>query len=129
MDAKSYKMIPGKELGKDPTVTVVADSEACWLFVEVIPTNVPEWLTYGIAEGWTELPGVDNVYYREVATSTADQPFTVLADNQVVVSESATKADLEAVADTTISLAFKAYAVQKEEVADAADAWAKVLGN
>ena len=30
-----YKMIPGNTIAKDPTVTVKANSEACWLFVKV----------------------------------------------------------------------------------------------
>ena len=121
-DAKSYKMIPGKELDKDPTVTVAADSEACWLFVEVVKTNIPEWLTYSIAAGWIELE--DGVYYRKVAASEDDQPFAILENNKVYVSEDATKAQLGAVDGTTVSLAFKAYAVQQEEVTTPATAWA-----
>ena len=32
---KEFEMIPGNDLVKDPTVTVKADSEACWLFVKL----------------------------------------------------------------------------------------------
>ena len=31
----SFKMVPGNEIDKDPTVTVEAGSEACWLFVKI----------------------------------------------------------------------------------------------
>lgn len=30
----NYKMVPGNTIDKDPTVTVRAKSEACWLFCE-----------------------------------------------------------------------------------------------
>ena len=36
--ANSYKMIPGNTLTKDPTVEVLAVSEACWLFVKIEKT-------------------------------------------------------------------------------------------
>lgn len=62
-----YKMVPGNTIAKDPTVTVKANSEACWLFVQVTESeNLDTFITYAIAEGWTALPGVDGVYYREV---------------------------------------------------------------
>ena len=62
------KMIPGKELTKDPTVTVIAGSEACWLFVKLEKsTSFDTYLSYNMAEGWTALDNVDGVYYREVA--------------------------------------------------------------
>ena len=62
---ESYKMVPGNKITKDPKVTVKANSEACWLFVKVEKsTNFDEFMTYGIADGWTKLDGVDGVYYR-----------------------------------------------------------------
>ena len=68
-----YKMVPGNTIAKDPTVTVKANSEACWLFVKVTEsTDLKDFITYAIAEGWTALPGVDGVYYREVPASAAD---------------------------------------------------------
>ena len=68
-----YKMVPGNTIAKDPTVTVKANSEACWLFVKVTKSeNLDTFITYAIAEGWTALPGVDGVYYREVPASAAD---------------------------------------------------------
>ena len=53
-DANSYQMIPGHTIAKDPKVTVLADSEACWLFVEITESaNFDSYMTYGIADGWT----------------------------------------------------------------------------
>ena len=120
-----YKMVPGNTIAKDPTVTVKAESEACWLFVQVTESeNLDTFITYAIAEGWTELQ--DGVYYREVPASAADQTFSVLAGNTVTVNNTVTKTMLETAKTDAPTLTFQAYAVQKDNVASASDAWAKV---
>ena len=60
---EDYKIIPGKDIPKDPKVTVTAGSEACWLFVKVEQTGtfVANKVTYAIDNSWTALPGVDGV--------------------------------------------------------------------
>lgn len=122
-----YKMVPGNTIAKDPTVTVKANSEACWLFVKVTEsTDLKDFITYAIAEGWTALPGVDGVYSREVPASAADQTFSVLAGDAVTVNSDVTKEMLTAKDFANPTLTFKAYAVQKDNVASASDAWAKV---
>ena len=124
---EDYKMVPGNTIAKDPKVTVKAGSEACWLFVKVEKSaNFDSFMTYGIADGWTELPSVDGVYYREVSTTTADTDFAVLKDNQVKVLDTVTKTMLEAAKTDAPTLTFTAYAVQKDNVATAAEAWAKI---
>lgn len=91
-----YKMVPGNTIAKDPTVTVKANSEACWLFVKVTEsTDLKDFITYAIAEGWTALPGVDGVYYREVPASAADQTFSVLAGDAVTVKSDVTRTMLK----------------------------------
>lgn len=127
-DDLDLKMVPGKTITKDPKVTVVANSEACWLFVEVKESaNFESFMTYDMAAGWTALSGVDGVYYREVAAVSADTDFAVLKDNQVKVLDTVTKAQLDDLtADTLPTLTFTAYAVQKDNIADAATAWGKV---
>ena len=122
-----YKMVPGNAIAKDPTVTVKANSEACWLFVKVTESeNLDTFITYAIADGWTALPGVDGVYYREVPASAADQTFSVLADDAVTVKSDVTRTMLETAKTDAPTLTFQAYAVQKDNVASASDAWAKV---
>lgn len=122
-----YKMVPGNTIAKDPTVTVKANSEACWLFVKVTKSeNLDTFITYAIAEGWTALPGVDGVYYREVPASAADQTFSVLADNAVTVNSDVTKEMLTAKDFANPTLTFKAYAVQKAHFDTPAAAWAEV---
>ena len=122
-----YKMVPGNTIAKDPTVTVKANSEACWLFVQVTEsTNLKDFITYAIAEGWTALPGVDGVYYREVPASAADQTFSVLAGDAVTVKSDVTRTMLETAKTDAPTLTFKAYAIQRDHFATADAAWAEV---
>ena len=126
----NYKMVPGNTIAKDPKVTVLKDSEACWLFVKIEEsTNLDDFITYDVAAGWTALPGVSGVYYREVNAATANVSFDVLANNSVTVNDTVTKAmmnDLQKDGATQPTLTFTAYAVQKDHVTSATDAWAKV---
>ena len=128
----NYQMIPGYTIAKDPKVTVLAGSEKCYLFVKVVKSaNFDTFMTYNMAAGWTALDGVNGVYYREVETSTANQEFAVLKDNQVTVSGDVTKAMLNGLTEATQpTLTFTAYACQYNSSNgthfDAADAWAKV---
>lgn len=125
----AYKIIPGVNISKDPKVTVNGGSEACWLFVKVVEggTFVADKVTYSIADGWKALDATNypGVYYREVNAVTADTDFYVLKDNMVTVSEELTKAEVNGVA-TQPTLTFTAYAVQKDGIGTAAEAWAKV---
>lgn len=122
-----YKMVPGNTIAKDPTVTVKANSEACWLFVQVTEsTDLKDFITYAIAEGWTALPGVDGVYYREVPASVADQTFSVLAGDAVTVKSDVTRTMLETAKTDAPTLTFKAYAIQRDHFATADAAWAEV---
>lgn len=124
----NYKMVPGNTISKDPKVTVKANSEACWLFVKVEKSaNFDSFMTYDMADGWTELPSVTGVYYREVAATTAATDFSVLKGDSVSVKDTVTKADLNTLTQNTFpTLTFTAYAVQKDNVADAATAWSKL---
>lgn len=141
-----YKIIPGVDIGKDPLVTVKAGSEACWLFVKVDEENWPEFadgegenavrkVNYGIADGWTALTGVENVYYRTIDDAvTADTEFYVLKGNDtypngvITVSDTLTKIDISRISTTTPKLSITAYAIQKDGMATAERAWAAIPG-
>ena len=121
----AYKMVPGNSISKDPSVTVRGGSEACWLFVKVEESaNFRNFMTYTIASGWTPLTGVNGVYYREVNAVTEDTKFNVLGGNQVQVSDTVTKEALNALnEDDYPTLTFTAYAVQRDNIETAAEAW------
>lgn len=122
-----YKMVPGNTIAKDPKVTVKAGSEACWLFVKVEKSsNFGTFMTYDMADGWTALTGSDGVFYREVAAAATEAEFAVLKNDQVKVLDSVTKEMLTGQGFTAPTLTFTAYAVQKDNIATAAEAWAKV---
>lgn len=122
-----YKMVPGTTIAKDPTVTVKANSEACWLFVKVEKsTNYDNFLDSSIDGGWTALEGVNGVYYRKVANSTSSQSFPVLKDNHVTVKGTVTKEMLTASDFTSPTLTFTAYAIQQVSFDTAAAAWAEI---
>lgn len=131
-ESKQAKIIPGVDIEKDPKVIVKANSEACWLFVKVEQTGtfVTDKVTYSVmtgADGWTALTDNPGVYYREVGAVTSDTSFDILENNKVTVSDTLTKADVNAItAENQPKLTFTAYAVQKECIDTAAAAWAKV---
>lgn len=122
---EEYKIIPGKDIPKDPKVTVEGGSEACWLFVKVEQTGtfVAEKVTYAIADGWTPLPGVDGVYYRQVGSVTENTAFSVLEGDKITVKDTLTKGDIKDIAAVNPTLKITAYAVQQENIKDAAAAW------
>lgn len=116
----NYKVIPGTVIEKDPKVTVKAGSEACYLFVKVEKVGMFTGMSYEIADGWTALEGENGVYYRQVGSVTADTYFAVIKGNEITVSSDLTKENIPAVNPT---LKITAYAVQQENIADAATAW------
>lgn len=157
-DDLDLKMIPGNSIKKDPVVTVKEGSEACWLFVEVKESeNFDAFMTYAIAEGWTLYNTTtsgsniqtDNttadtyVIYREVAKTTKDELFYVLAGKEgyqngyVTVNDTVTKKMFAALTEATRpTLTFTAYAVQSDNVVDknnngtaADEAWVIAQGN
>lgn len=128
-----YKIIPGVDIAKDPKVTVKAGSEACWLFVKVEEegTFVANKVTYSIADGWTKGDGTKipaNVYYRAVDAVKNDTDFAVLKDNKIYVSDTLTKIDIKDISTTTPKLSITAYAIQKDGMGSAAEAWAAISG-
>ena len=125
-----YKIIPGVDLPKDPTVTVKAGSEACWLFVKVEEsgTFVKDKVTYSIDDTvWTKLTATDGVYYKKIDTLTAaNTDYNILKNKKVTVSSELTKGEINSIATDKASptLTFTAYAVQLDAAQTAAAAWA-----
>ena len=118
-----YKMMPGEPITKDPKVTVMQGSEACWLFVKLEKSsNFDDFMEYEMVDGWVELTGADGqpvegVFFRAVSAeeaADADKEFVVIKDNTVSVKDEVTKAQLNALTEETYpSLTITAYAVQQ----------------
>lgn len=135
---ETYKMVPGASIAKDPKVTVLKGSEACWLFVEVTENlgswdgsgkTFKEYLSYTVDSTiWTPVAGHPGVYYRQVAASADNQEFSVLKDNTITVSgANVTKEMMDAIDGLDVAqgatevkptLTFKAYAIQSANLTD-----------
>ena len=90
---------------------------------------------YDIADGWTALTGVENVYYRTIDNAvTADTEFYVLKGNDtypegvITVSDTLTKIEINEKLTGTPKLSITAYAIQKDGMDTAAKAWAAIPG-
>lgn len=135
----NFNMVPGTEYEKDPKATVKANSEACWLFVEVTEnggvvtladgttTKWDDFLTYTVDEAkWKPVAGYAGVYFREVGEEAADQSWTILTGNKVKVNNEVTKEMMDALKVAPAqkpTLSFTAYAIQSENIADEVTAW------
>ena len=122
------KIIPGVDIKKDLKVTVLADSVDCWLFLKVKETGtfVDGKVTYSMDDGWRKGNGIpEGFYYREVRDVTADREFSVLKGDKITVSKELTKEDIQNIT-TQPTLTFTAYAVQREGIDTAAEAWARI---
>lgn len=124
---EGYNIIPGTEQDKDPTVTVDNTVDA-YVFVEV-NDQTRDMVGYEIADGWTELPEFATttvkVYYRTVAKDADTKVFSVLKGDKVSYSAALENKDM-LIGDklrTTLNLSFKAYAIQQQPFADAAEAY------
>lgn len=134
----AYKLMPGHEYVKDPTIHVAAGSENCYLFVKVengitaLEATGKTIADQMAARGWVAIAEGSNVYYL---TETVDGVTTAKIDNSgdVVVFE---KFTLKGDADTTNATAnyatkkitVTAYAVQADGFTTAEAAWNATFG-
>jgi len=130
-DGNEYKLIPGHNYKKDPTVHVVAGSEECYLFVEVVngisgieaDTTVADQMA---AKGWTQVEGNIYVYNETVDAREAEEPIDVVVFEEFTLADDA---DVASYADdegnVTANITIKAYAVQADGFEDstAAEIW------
>ena len=135
-ETTEFKIVPGVNITKNPVATVKANSEDCYLFVKLTEENWPTFteateagstarkVEYKIKDDWTKLK--DGVYYREVTKNdTEDQSFHVLQGDKVTVSSTLTKENADAIQTAGApELTVAVYAVQKEGMGSAAEAWA-----
>ena len=133
----NYKMIPGWTIPKDPTVTVEAGSEDCWVFVKITESTTPKldtYISYGIESGWSKIDSVSTdeviVVGRKVYKDDTTKTFSVIGytdtkgtdeetddvfvANQVLVRDTVDMDAMNAISGdkTKPTLTFEAYAVQ-----------------
>ena len=124
----TYKLIPGHEYTKDPTVHVATGSEDCWLFVQVVNgisgleagsvaggyQTIAEQMT---AHGWTAVENATDVYAYNTKVSAGTD---VHVFDQFKIDG---KANVSTVTENT-KITIKAYAVQADNFDSPAAAWA-----
>lgn len=139
--ANTYKLLPGHTYNKDPMVTVLKDSESSYIKLNVVVTKSKEldaigvdllttfkgydstnWIYKGNTEDTTANTRTYEFWYKEaVAAPNADVALDALFD-QIVVPGTITNAQLESIANMTITVT--AHAIQADGFANAEAAWA-----
>ena len=121
----TYKLMPGHEYVKDPTVHVDADSEDSWIFVKVengleeiivTPTIEEQILT----NGWTKLE--TNVYYKSWSSEDGKNDLEVFGSFEISGEVLGGSSDDEGADQTklyiedykTEKITVNAYAIQKD---------------
>lgn len=133
-NGNTYRLIPGKQYQKDPTVSVSDSSEDCYLYVvENKGVKTEEYIRYESnltqANGWSSFldAGTQNtVYYRPVKKGDTAREFLLIADG-ITVNPEMGNAEMEGLQDSDLYLNYTAYAVQQETFTDAQDAWQKAF--
>ena len=120
----TYKLMPGHEYTKDPTIHVAKGSEECYLFVKVIDEiaaiqDVETVLAQMEANGWVSA-GVANVYYYnktvDARKATADIDVPVFKTFKI-------KGDADVASFNGKTITVQAYAIQADGFANALAAW------
>ena len=122
-NAKNANLVPGTTIAKNPTVTVKANSEDCFVYVMIdnnLKANNKTIGTLDIAADWEAVATQGNKtiykYTSTVASATTDNTLPAVFTKVAISGDNIVKADLEAleemvtVVNTTIEV--KAYAHQ-----------------
>ena len=134
--ANSYLLVPGEKYEKDPTVHVKPVSEDSYIFVKVenglaayedasstAEGGYKSIADQIIANGWTKLNGVDNVYYQKytkvASTVTTDKDFVVFKEFKL----KDTANEVNGWNNLNVKITITAYAVQSAGFDTAVEAW------
>jgi len=137
-DANNTKLVPGTTIAKNPTVTVKANSEECFVYAMVennLKANGKTIGTLDINANWTAVATQSNKtiykYTGTVASASTDTALPSVFTQVSISGDDITKADLDAMAAVTNkTVAVKAYAhqVTGQTEADALAAFEVILG-
>lgn len=127
VNGNTYKLMPGHEYTKDPTVHFQAKSEASYLFVKVengisgIEAADNTIAAQIAANNWTALDGVTNVYYKQVGANATENAIDYPVFSSFKIADNASTTGY---GDANITVT--AYAIQADGMTGAADAWTKL---
>lgn len=120
-EQENIKLIPGREIEKEPFITVEEGSEDCWLIVK-IENELAAAGEITMAAGWTEIGEDTGIYAYGEAKSAGD---TITVFTKFTVNDELDD-DLASYDGKTIKIT--AYAVQKEGFTSAQEAWNDTFG-
>lgn len=126
--ANSYKLIPGHDYIKDPTIHVAANSENSWIFVKVengLSAIIDDTTIEKQIEdnGWTALDNNAGVYYKEYTSNEKAVDLKVFGNFKIKDSADVNDAQAD-YANKTIVVT--GYAIQKDGFDDVINAWNEV---
>jgi len=149
-DGHQFIVIPGVDITKDPKVTYMPTTETgtvpvdAYVFVKLTGIESGKWtlengkyvirsknnvvLSFQIADGWTAVPDVANVYYKTSSGATGLTNDPIIKENKITVSNLITEKDVETVAAAADKLTFTAYAIQQQGFENVTAAWNEVSG-
>ena len=126
---ENYKMVPGKDIAKDPKVTLSTESENAYVYVEVIESEgLSDYIDYDMNTGWVELTGEyhapnGGTIYKYTSEVVKGQPISVLLGDKVTTLSSVTKEMMTEAETNQPKLIFYGYAIQTEGFENAEAAW------
>ena len=147
-----FIVVPGVDITKDPKVTytpTTADGTVpvdAYVFVKLTGIGQNKWtwnatasqyeiksgnnvvMSFKIADGWTAVPNVSDVYYKTSTGNTGLTDDAIIKDNKITVSHLITEDDVTTVATAANKLTFTAYAIQQQGFESVTDAWNEVSG-
>ena len=117
----TYKIVPGRTLDKDPTVTVLEGSEVCYVFLYVDdPLSLgtyADYFTVDYSSDWIKAAesGTASIYvYKTTVDASEDDVELPAIFTQIKISIDLTSEQAAALEGTEITV--KAYAVQTENI-------------
>jgi predicted ribosomally synthesized peptide with SipW-like signal peptide len=116
-----YKLIPGHEYIKDPTIHVQEESEPCWLAAK-IENGLGTDATITMAEGWTQI-GTSNVWVYGTAVDARTEQKDVQIFTKFTFG-----LDADPTAYSAAQIVVTAYAIQQDGFANATAAYNATFG-
>lgn len=121
--ANDYKLLPGHEYTKDPTIHIEMGSEECYLFVKIDDQIAAIQDTKTVAEqmaeiGWKLVTGETNIYWYKDSVDAREAAKDVKVFNTFKI-----KGDADVAKYNGKKIIVQAYAIQKDTFATAEAAW------
>jgi predicted ribosomally synthesized peptide with SipW-like signal peptide len=115
-----HNLVPGVTLDKDPTFTVAAGSEDCYVYMKVAVADqkLKDIVSFNIdSSKWTEVGAGTGVYkyYQKVSAGATDSLFTKVTVDANATSETMSAIDTNA-ADTAKQITVSTFAIQADNL-------------